>query len=225
MGWCAGPPRVDGADRRRRGARGHSPTGVGPGRSRAPGRSEVDGALADADLVIVENLLSLPLNPGAAAVVAAACAGRPTLLHHHDLPWQRPHLAHLPPPPDDAAWAHVTINELSRNELATYGIAASTIYNAFDPDPAPGERTGLRAAVGVPDRTPLLLQPTPRTGAQEHRGGPRPRRDVGRHLLAPRSGGGRVRARARAPGRRRPLPRGPRHAHRRLLHCRRLRRV
>ena len=25
-----------------------------------------------------------------------------------------PHLAHLPPPPDDAAWAHVTINELSR---------------------------------------------------------------------------------------------------------------
>jgi glycosyltransferase involved in cell wall biosynthesis len=125
-----------------------------------PGRSEVDGALADADLVIVENLLSLPLNPGAAAVVAAACAGRPTLLHHHDLPWQRPHLAHLPPPPDDAAWAHVTINQLSRNELATYGIAASTIYNAFDPDPAPGERTGLRAAVGVPDRTPLLLQPT-----------------------------------------------------------------
>ena len=90
-----------------------------------PSRSEVDGALADADLVIVENLLSLPLNPGAAAVVATACAGRPTVLHHHDLPWQRPHLAHLPPPPDDAAWAHVTINELSRVELATHGIAAT----------------------------------------------------------------------------------------------------
>ena len=95
------------------------PTRVGHARprNRRPA-AEVEAALAGADLVIVENLCSLPLNPGAAAVVAAACAGRPTVLHHHDLPWQRPQLAHLPPPPDDPAWAHVTINELSRDELA-----------------------------------------------------------------------------------------------------------
>ena len=136
----------------------------------APTRAEVEGAIGDADLVIVENLCSLPLNPAAAAVVAAACAGRPTILHHHDLPWQRPHLAHLPPPPDDAAWAHVTINELSRAELATRGMEATTIYNAFDPDPLPGNRAGVRTALGLPDGTPLLLQPT-RALARKNIGG------------------------------------------------------
>ncbi len=94
--------------------------------------------------------------------MAAACAGRPTVLHHHDLPWQRPHLAHLPGPPDDPAWVHVTINELSRRELTGRGFLrrVTTLHNTFDPDPAPGDRLGVRRALGLGDSDRLLLQPT-----------------------------------------------------------------
>jgi glycosyltransferase involved in cell wall biosynthesis len=125
-----------------------------------PSHAELVDALGPADLVVIENLCSLPLNPPAAGLVAAACAGRPALLHHHDLPWQRPHLAHYPPPPDDPLWAHVTINELSRRELNEHGIDASTIYNTFDPEPVPGNRQRTRDALGVAAQARLLLQPT-----------------------------------------------------------------
>jgi len=125
-----------------------------------PTEAAMTDALSAADLVVVENLCSLPLNPAAARVVAGVCAGRPALLHHHDLPWQRPHLAHLPPPPDDALWAHVTINELSRLQLGEHGITAATVYNTFDPDPPAGDRPRTRGALGVAAGNRLLLQPT-----------------------------------------------------------------
>jgi glycosyltransferase involved in cell wall biosynthesis len=125
-----------------------------------PRRAEVDAALSDADVVIVENLCSLPLNPPAAGVVAEVLRGRPAVLHHHDLPWQRAHLAHLDGPPDDERWRHVTVNELSRRQLEERGIAATRIYNSFDCDPPPGRRRLVRAALGVGAGERLVFQPT-----------------------------------------------------------------
>ena len=54
-------------------------------------------ALADADLVVVENLCTIPLNLPAARVVAGVLRGRPALLHHHDPPWQRAALRRTSP--------------------------------------------------------------------------------------------------------------------------------
>jgi mannosylglucosylglycerate synthase len=125
---------------------------------------DLPGRLAEAldgvDLVVVENVCSLPRNPGAAAALAAYLAGRPAILHHHDLAWQRAGFGDLAGwPPDDPAWRHVTINELSRRQLAERGLAATTVYGGF-PVPGRGRRTLARRVLGVaPDRR-LLLQPT-----------------------------------------------------------------
>ncbi len=135
--------------------------GLAMGAVEPPAAADLDVALADADLVVVENLCSLPLNPRAADAVAAALRGRPAILHHHDLAWQRPHLAHLDGyPPDDPAWRHVTINDLSRHQLAERAIAATTIPNGFDVEPPAGDRDATRAELGLEPGERLLVHPT-----------------------------------------------------------------
>jgi glycosyltransferase involved in cell wall biosynthesis len=118
-------------------------------------------AVGGSDLVVVENVCSLPLNPAAGEALADALRGTRTILHHHDLPWQRSHIGPRPGwPPDDPAWVHVTINELSRQELAERGIHASTVYNSFDTDVHRGRRGHARQVLGIGPGERLLLQPT-----------------------------------------------------------------
>ncbi|MGH9179721.1 MAG: glycosyltransferase family 4 protein [Acidimicrobiales bacterium] len=141
--------------------------GIDPAASPPPQPAEVAVALDGADLVVVENLCSLPLNPAALDMVAGVLRGRRAVLHHHDLPWQRERFAAHPPPPDDPAWLHVTVNDLSRAQLAGRGIRAHTLRNCFDPDPPPGRRDGARRVLGISPGEVVLLHPTralPRKG-------------------------------------------------------------
>ncbi len=125
-----------------------------------PGAGELTEALEDADLVVVENLLTIPLNLAASRVLADVLRGRPALLHHHDPPWQRARFAHISElPPDDPAWRHVTINRFTEHEFAERGIAATTIYNGFEVPTAPGDRAAVRAALDVADDELLVAHP------------------------------------------------------------------
>ena len=117
-------------------------------------------ALGDADLVVVENLCTIPLNLPAARAVARARAGRPTILHHHDPPWQRSRFAHVTElPPHDPTWRHVTINHLTERQFADRGLVATTIYNGFDIHSPPGDRAGTRARLGVDPDEILVAHP------------------------------------------------------------------
>lgn len=127
---------------------------------RPPSADDVRAALADADLVVVENLGTIPMNLPASRVVNDVLAGRAAVFHHHDPPWQRDRFAHITElPVDDPAWEHVTINRLTQREMAARGIEATTIYNGFPPDPPAGARDATRRLIDVPNDQLLCVHP------------------------------------------------------------------
>ena len=121
---------------------------------------DVEAAVADAQLVVVENLGTIPMNLPAARAVARARAGRPTLWHHHDPAWQRARYAGVDElPRDDPAWRHVAINDLTRDQLHSRGIEAVTIRNGFDVHAAAGDRSAERARVGLAPDELVVVHP------------------------------------------------------------------
>ncbi len=125
-----------------------------------PHSDELEDALAGADLVVVENLCSIPLNIDAAKRVAQTLTGRPAIMHHHDPPWQRERFHHITELPiDRPGWRHVTINRLTQREFVDRGIDATCIYNGFPVTTGEGDRDGVRARLGVSSSTRLFAHP------------------------------------------------------------------
>ncbi len=122
--------------------------------------TEVRSAVADADIVVVENLGTIPMNLPAARAVARARRGLPTIWHHHDPSWQRDRYADVDElPRDDPHWRHVTINDLTREQLAARGIGAVTIRNGFDETSLRGDRDAERARLGFATDELVLVHP------------------------------------------------------------------
>jgi glycosyltransferase involved in cell wall biosynthesis len=132
-----------------------------PGARTDPGA--LAAALAGADLVVVENLCSLPLNLEASRVARDVLARHPgrVCFHHHDFAWERAHLAHIEGfPPERPGSLHITISAYARDQLRARGIESIAIPNSFDFDAFTGDGAATRAALGFAPDDLVLLQPT-----------------------------------------------------------------
>lgn len=135
-----------------------------PGLSRASqsklSGSQLEDALGDADLVVVENALTIPLHIAASRVLADALRERRVLVRHFDPPWHRERFAHITDFPirnDD--WVHVATCELTAQELVAHGIDAEVVRPAISEQTASVDRLAARSWVGVAEETLLALHP------------------------------------------------------------------
>jgi len=127
------------------------------------------------DLIIPENVLSLPMHIPLGIAVAELIAetGIPTIAHHHDFYWERPRfllnacqdILDMAFPPNLPSIKHVVINSMAQAELAAKrSIAARLVYNVMDfegkPEKPRESETQFRRNMGFQKEDILILQPT-----------------------------------------------------------------
>ncbi|RLF28738.1 MAG: glycosyltransferase family 1 protein [Thermoplasmata archaeon] len=128
----------------------------------------------DIDLIIPENVLSIPLNIplGLALTEFIAETGMPTIVHHHDFYWERDKFLvnavndylTLAFPPDLPSIKHVVINSLASKELShRKGISNTIIPNVYDFANPPDDNVDcskIFKKIGLKDNDLFILQPT-----------------------------------------------------------------
>lgn len=122
--------------------------------------AELERALNQADLVVVENMLSLPINHTASEALRRILRGRKAIIRHHDLALDRADTAAWWPPPTDPLWLHVAISPPVQHHLANAGIKSHLLWNHFDFSEPRYSRAQARQRLGIPETELLFLQPT-----------------------------------------------------------------
>lgn len=129
----------------------------------------------DIDLLIAENVLSIPMHVplGLALTETIAETRVPTICHHHDFYWERVRFSlnavndylRMAFPPNLPHIRHVVINTEAREQLAhRTGISATVIPNVLDfenpPRTDPQKTKIFRADMGLSPDDRIILQPT-----------------------------------------------------------------
>ena len=127
------------------------------------------------ELLVVENVLSIPLNIplGLALAEFISETGMPTIAHHHDFFWERQRFLvnavweylNMAFPPHLPSIHHVVINSSADNQLSLRtGISATIIPNVmdFDNPPAPVDdySSDVREVFDIKNDELFILQPT-----------------------------------------------------------------
>jgi len=129
----------------------------------------------DADALIVENALTIPMNLplGMALVAEIQEQELPCMAHHHDFHWERERflvnavkdIVRYAFPPALPQIQHVVINSLAGEEFSRRtGLSCRIIPNVMDyanpPDPPDEYSRQFRKEIGLGDDDLLILQPT-----------------------------------------------------------------